>query len=710
VEAIKKIVIKTPISKIKYIGKDKFCVIDEENSLRIYSLKDYKLIGGFRIKLPKNRSLENSVDISTNGKYLAIAIDGKRKTSIWDIEKKKQLYILGWHKGNVLSVSFDKEERYLLTGGEDGRAYLWSLITGKMVGALPPHADYILSTDFSLNSLWAATGSYDRSITITNITSMGLSFKKRSHRGAVTNLKFISNRQMISGDKTGELIVWNYTQGNVIKRLENMSDMVVDIAVDKDNKYIFVISTDKKVALYSLENYNLISYDFIKLPSQPSSIEYIANKDYLLIGTLDGDIYIYDLLLDERELKAFLKSKKYSLAYDLIAKNPFLKVSKAYKLLENEWNKTLEIAQKFLEKGDIESAKEFLSPFKEVPVKRVIVQNLIKDFREFDRFKQAVINVKYPLAYSLINQYPSFKDTIYYKKMEENWKRVFEAAKQAVLKENNIEKAKQILKPFRGVAQKTPLIQALFTQSEIYNLLKEKFMKKDFKEFFNLVKKYPFLIETDEYKNALNFAETVDKTIQILLKRGEYKKVISYAQILKEFPGYEEKSKEYIKEAKILMDFQRLIAAKNYKLIFDYVKTYPFLEDVIDYKELQNQIKNKIKIAEEYAAKGDIEGIIKNVGDLFKIKEYEIRIANLIKSAYLQQIIHLLTLKLKGKNVEAKILKAFKEYIRLFGFDLEISDLVEKAKRLKVNVDLSNLSQGDISTLMNKKLSSKIYE
>ena len=709
-EAIKKIVIKTPISKIKYIGKDKFCVIDEENSLRIYSLKDYKLIGGFRIKLPKNRSLENSVDISTNGKYLAIAIDGKRKTSIWDIEKKKQLYILGWHKGNVLSVSFDKEERYLLTGGEDGRAYLWSLITGKMVGALPPHADYILSTDFSLNSLWAATGSYDRSITITNITSMGLSFKKRSHRGAVTNLKFISNRQMISGDKTGELIVWNYTQGNVIKRLENMSDMVVDIAVDKDNKYIFVISTDKKVALYSLENYNLISYDFIKLPSQPSSIEYIANKDYLLIGTLDGDIYIYDLLLDERELKAFLKSKKYSLAYDLIAKNPFLKVSKAYKLLENEWNKTLEIAQKFLEKGDIESAKEFLSPFKEVPVKRVIVQNLIKDFREFDRFKQAVINVKYPLAYSLINQYPSFKDTIYYKKMEENWKRVFEAAKQAVLKENNIEKAKQILKPFRGVAQKTPLIQALFTQSEIYNLLKEKFMKKDFKEFFNLVKKYPFLIETDEYKNALNFAETVDKTIQILLKRGEYKKVISYAQILKEFPGYEEKSKEYIKEAKILMDFQRLIAAKNYKLIFDYVKNYPFLEDVIDYKELQNQIKEKIKIAEEYASKGDIEGIIKNVGDLFKIKEYEIRIANLIKSAYLQQIIHLLTLKLKGKNVEAKILKAFKEYIRLFGFDLEISDLVEKAKRLKVNVDLSNLSQGDISTLMNKKLPSKIYE
>ena len=709
-EAIKKISIKTAVSKIKYIGKDKFCVIDEENTLRIYSLKDYKLTGGFRIKLPKNRPLENGVDISANGKYVAISVSGKRKTSVWDIEKKRSLYILGWHKGNILSVSFDKEERYLLTGGEDGRTYLWSLITGKMVGALPPHADYVLSTDFSLNSLWAATGSYDKSITITNITSMGLSFKKRSHRGAVTTLKFISNHHLISGDKTGELIVWNYIQGAVLKRLPNMVDVVIDVIADKNSKYLFAISTDKKVALYSLEDYNLISNEFIKLLSKPSSLEYIADKNYLLVGTLDGDIYIYDLLSDEKELKAFLKSKQYAAAYDLIAKNPFLKVSNAYKLLENEWNKTLEIAHKFLEKGDIESAKEFLSPFKEVPLKRVIIQNLLKDFKEFEKFKQAVMQAKYPLAYSLINQYPSFKDTVYYKKMEENWKKAFNAAKDAILKENNLDKAKRILKPFRGVSQKTPLIQALFTKNELYNLLKEKFMKKDFKEFFYLVHKFPFLIETEEYKNALNFAEKIDKNIQILLKNGDYKKVLSYAEMLKDFPGYEKKAKEYIKEAQVLMDFQRLLAVKDYQAIFDYVKNYPFLEDVVDYQKLQNEIKQKLRLAEEYSAKGDIEGIIRSSEDLFKVKEYETRIANLIKSAYLNQIIHLLTLKLKGQNVEDKIIKAFKEYIHLFGFDLEISDLIEKAKRLKVNVDLSNLPEGDISTLIHQKLPSKIYE
>ncbi|GAX87865.1 conserved hypothetical protein [Lebetimonas natsushimae] len=708
-EPIKRITIKTPISKIKYIGNNKFCVVDEENTLRIYSLKDYKLIDGFRVKLPKNRPLENGVDISQRGKYLAVAVDGKKKTSVWDIENKKHIFTLGWHKGNVLSVSFDKEEKYILTGGEDGRAYLWSLATGKMIGALPPNADYILSTDFSLNSLWAATGSYDRSITITNITSLDFSYRKKSHRGAVTKLKFISNQRMISGDKTGELIVWNYAKGSVLKRLPNMIDQIVDVCVDENSKFLFVISTYSKVVLYSLENYEQITDEFIKLVSNPSSLEYIVDKHYLIVGTLDGDICIYDLLSDERELKALIKSKKYTLAYELLNKNPFLQATEAYKILENEWNKTLNVAHKFLEKGDIENAKEVLKPFMDVSVKRIIIQNLLKDFKEFDKFKNAVLNLKYPLAYSLANQYPSFKDTIYYKKMEEDWKKVFNLAKEAVLKEDNIEKAREILKPFRGVPQKTPLMQALFNEKQLYNLLKEKLAKKDFKEFFILVKRFPFLAETEEYKTAINFAKILDNKIQLLLKKGDYKKVIEYAKILEQFPGYEEKAKEYKEQARVLMDFQRLLAMKDYHAVFENVKMYPFLEETSDYKLFQQEINAKLIKAEKYAAKGDIEGILKSVGDLVKIKEYSIRIANLIKSAYLQQIISLLGKKIKGEKTDALIQKGIKNYINLFGFDLEIGDLIEKAKKLKVNINLENISEGNIANLLNRKLPVKIY-
>ena len=65
----------------------------------------------------------------------------------------------------------------------------------------------------------------------------------------------------------------------------------------------------------------------IQLVSNPSSLEYIVDNHYFIVGTLDGDICIYDLLSDDRELKALFKSKKYTLAYELVNKNPALQAT-----------------------------------------------------------------------------------------------------------------------------------------------------------------------------------------------------------------------------------------------------------------------------------------------------------------------------------------------------------------------------------------------
>ncbi|WP_457564955.1 WD40 repeat domain-containing protein, partial [Caminibacter sp.] len=285
--------LKHPISLLKYIN-GKIGVIDKLNTFRMFDVSNFSLIGGFKIKLPENNPLENSVDISPYGNYLAVAIKGKRKTTIWDINQKKLIHTLGWHKGEVLSVSFDYDENYLITGGMDGRAYLWSVELGKMVSSLPPHPDYILSSAFSKNSLWAATGSYDKMISITNISSMNINYRKKSHRGAVTKIKFLKNR-MISGDKTGELIVWDYAKGKIISRMHNVADMVIDMGTDEKEEYLFVITKTKYVYLYDLKTYELITDKFITLSELPSSITYVQENTTLWIGTLGGSIYIFDI-------------------------------------------------------------------------------------------------------------------------------------------------------------------------------------------------------------------------------------------------------------------------------------------------------------------------------------------------------------------------------------------------------------------------------
>lgn len=710
-QPVKILHIKASISKIRYIGEGKLCVVDENNSVRIFELSDFKLVDGFRIKLPKNNPLENSIDISSNGKYIAIAIRGKHKATVWDVESKKLIYTLGWHKGDIISLSFDREEKYLMSGGEDGRAYIWSMATGKMVSSMPPHADYITSVAFSKNCLWGATGSYDKSVTITNISSMEISYRKRVHKGAVTFLKFLNKQRLLSGDKSGELVMWNYAKGRVEKRLASMLDMIFDIAVDGEEQYAFVISnTIKKVALYNLDTYEQITDEFIKMLEQPIALEFVPETNYIVVGTIDGGIYFYDLYEDEKKLKEYITAKDYENAYELVSGNPFLKHTETFKKLEAIWEKTLQQAQSLFEKGEMQAAKQILAPFLKIPAKRTFIQSLMHDFNEFEKFKTAVIKGKYPLAYSLVAQYPYLKNTVYYKKMEEVWRKTFNKAKALIMQRGKDDEVREILMPFRGVTEKTPFIQTLFNQKQLYQLLTLKLAKKDFKEFFNLISRFPFLADSEEYQKAVLYGENLIKKANELFKKGEYKKVLNIAEMLENFPKYKEEAKELAQHAKVLIEFHRILATKDYNLIEKFVKEYPFLEDVEDYQKIEKEFREKLQEAEYNASNGEVKPILEKLKDYMDVEEKRYKIGQLVKSAYLQQIISLLVKAFKGSDVAEKIINGIKNYIKIFGFDMEISDLVEKAKKLKIKVNVGGIPEGGLNKWHLFKLPEHIWE
>jgi len=675
---VKLVNIKNPVFRIRVSKDGLIYVFDSTNIIRIYD-ETFKLKDGAKIKMPAHNVFENTSDISPNGNYIAIAEVKGKKTFIYDLKNKKMKYKFGWHKGEVLLVSFDEEENYLLTGGMDGRAYMWSLKLGRMLNALPPHPDYILSGGFSKNSLWAATGSYDRLISITNIASINVSYRKKVHRGAVNKIKFFNGNIMISG----ELVKWDFRKGKVLKRFENMADMVVDFVSDEKQEFLFAITKEKRVYLYDFESGELIIQEFIKLSEFPSVLAYNPNLNHLYVGCVDGSLYIYDLLKDENELKNLINEKKYSKAYELIKKNPILKRTKEYKELENIWEKTLSAIQKLLEKGEIEKAKYLFEPFKNESIKRNIFQSLLKDYAEFEKFKNAVINQKYPLAYSLARQYPIFKESAYYKKMENDFKKAFNKARE-LIKLGKADMAKEIFKPFRGVSEKVSLIQSLFNEKMLYDLLKKLIAKKEFKEFFNFVERYPFLVDTNEYEMAMKYGEAFLNQAKESIKKGDYKEALRYTEILKNFPKYRQQAEEIENEAKNILNFLMFIANKDYDKVEEMIDRYPYLEKLDDYQNFMKEYKKLINEGERYAVVGDVEKIKHLFNDYVNYNLFKTFVYQLVKRAYLNQIMAYL----KEKEIE-KLIKGIKNYIKLFGFDNEIGDLMKMAKKLgaKFNLD-----------------------
>ena len=674
--------IKNPVFRIKVTKNGLIYVLDTLNTIRIFDEK-FKLKTGAKIKMPPHNPFENTADISYGGNFIAIA-DRNKKTYIWDINKKAMKYKFGWHKGDVLNVTFDWEEKYLLTGGSDSRAYIWSLKLGRMLLALPPHADYILSGGFSKNNLWSATGSYDRLITVTNIASPNLNFRKKSHRGAVNKIKFFDKNIMISADKTGEIIKWDFRKGKIIKRFANMADMVVDFDTDEKQEFLFAITKEKRVYLYDFETGELITQEFIKLSNFPTVICYNRNNDYLYVGCVDGSLYLYNLLGDENRLETYLANKEYEKAYELIKQNPILKRTDAYKKLENIWEKTLENIYKLLEAGKMEEAKKLFAPFNNSSMKRVFFQNLLKDYSEFEKFKNAVINTRYPLAYSLVRAHPVFKQSVYFNKMENDFKKAFNKARE-LIKLGRDEQAKELLKPFRGVSEKAALIQSVFNEKMLYDLLKQKLGKKDFNGFFELINRYPFLTDTDEYDLAMKYAKNLKEKAEEFLNKGDYKTAIKYAQILKEFPSYKEEAQKIIEKAKTISNFLYYLANSDFDMVEELTNRYNFLENLYDYKLFINKYKNLIAKAEKYALSGDIKNLKKEFENLIKYKSIKNLLMNLVKRAYLNQIISLF----QKKDTE-KIAKSIKNYIALFGFDNEIGDISKLAKKRGIKFHIEN--------------------
>jgi len=678
---LKTVSIKQPVFKIKVVESGEIYVLDTKNTIRIFD-ENFKLKGGVKVKMPEHNPFENTADISPKGTFLAIAEVKGKKTFVWDIKTKTIKYKFGWHKGEVLNVAFDNDENYLLTGGADSRAYIWSLKFGRMLMALPPHPDYILSGGFSKNNLWVATGSYDRLITITNITSTNVSYRKKIYRGAVNKIKFFNKNIMVSGDKTGEIVKWDFRRGKILQRFTNMADMVVDFDIDEKQEFLFAVTKEKRVYLYDFENGEIISQEFIKLNTIPTVITYNPNNEHLYVGCIDGSLYIFDLLEDRIKLEKAIKEKKYALAYELIKKNPVLKRTKEYKELELIWEKTLGAINRLLEKGEVEKAKVLFSPFKEVPLKRSMFQSMLKDYGEFEKFKTAVVNRKYPLAYSLARTYPVYKQSVYYKKMEDDFKKSFNKARE-LIKLGKAESAKEVLKPFRGVSEKSALIQSLFNEKRLYDLLRNKFAKREFKDFFALINRYPFLSETDEYEKAMKYGELIKQKAYEAIKKGDYKDAIKYANVLKNFPGFSEEAEEISKEAENILKFLLYLAEKDYDAIESLVQKYHYLEELDDYKKFMRNYQNLIEKGEKYAILGDVAKLKEIFSPYVYYELFRSRVNQLVKRAYLNQIISLL--KTKDLN---KIVKSIQNYIKLFGFDNEIGDLSKFAKKkgAKLNI------------------------
>ena len=687
--------IKNPIILIKILDDGSLLIVDNETTIRYFDMETFEVLNGFKAGVHHMRYKTNVVAFSNNGEYFALLSGDLKETRLYNAISKKAIAKVNRHHGEVSCVGIDPSGRYMFSCGDDGKTFAIDIKSGKLAFTIPVHVDTVNDIVFSKNGNWIATASYDRKISIFNLAMMTPKHKLKAHAAPVMKLRFLKKSRIFSIDKNATGIIWNIYTGKVIERLEGIHDDVTQVTTSGDDQFLFLGTALGYVLVYDLDTYKQLSKKYIKLHSSISALEFDANKNQLIIGTEAGDIHFFNVYEGEDELKELLKNKNYDAIQQRAEDNPLLAYTKIYDLVANLWEKTLEKAKMCLQNGDKKTAILLFKSFKNIPEKNRIMQRVILEYADFEKFTMLAKQGKLPLAYGLANQHPLYKDSKVYKSLELRWQKAFVIAQKYSLEPKGAEKAKEILAPYRGISEKTKLIQELLTQGEVYKRFRVSIGQKDFKISFELIKQHNFLMEFPEYRTIMNYADTLYIKSQEFIMAGDTHAAIKMLRVLSDFPDFKEEVKALMLDIESKQKFFNAIKEEDTILAYNLMAVSEDLQSTTDGKRLQEQWNIDLGKANSYAADGDVKNVEKSLEQYMHISSKYMSLASVFGWAYMIQ----LEQAIKRKEDKFVIENGIKNYILCFGVQDQIESFfnifMKYYKDSKLTLDLQ--TKGSLS-------------
>jgi hypothetical protein len=660
---IKKKNIVQPVILIKILDNGELVAIDSKTIVRFYNKDTLEVLNGFKVNIEHERYRTSIVAFSSDGKYFATLSADCRESRLYNADTKKLQSKVGRHQGEVSCVSIDPKNRYMFSCGDDGKTFAVDMKSAKLAFTLPMHVDTVNDIAFSRDGQWVATASYDRKISIFNLDIMTQRHKLKFHSAPVMNLLFLSKHRLLSIDKNSKILVTNIHTGELISRVDTAHDDVIRLTISDDSRFLFLGTALGYVIVYDLDEYKLITRDFIKLSTTVTSIVYDQKSKHLIVGSKKGDILVYDIYDGLDDMKVAYQNQEFDKIEKYTSKNPLLKYTKTYKIFENLWEKTYEKAKLLLEMGDKQKAIKIFQPFKNIPSKNQMMQKLLVDYEDFEKFATVVKQRKFPVAYSLANTNQIYKDSNLYKAMEKEWKKAFRLARQYTMDPRGADKAREILKPYRGISEKTKLVQDLLTQGEVYKRFRASMSQKDFKICFELIRQYPFLKEFPEYDSLMAYADTLYIKSQEAIKKDDTHAAIKMLRILVDFNDFKDEAEELIKEVEKRQKFFNAIENKDDALAYNLMATSEDLQNTPDGKKLQEKWNNALLKANECAVKGDVDCLKEALKDYMHISSKYMAIATVFAWCYMTQLEN----AIKKKEEQSVIENGIRNYILSFG-------------------------------------------
>ncbi len=259
----------------------------------------------------------NTIAWSTDGSYLAVS--KKDKIYILDHKNFKVLeelrgQISDISAGDVTSVAFSPNGKYLLSGHKSGEVFIWSTKTWGNVMA-PWGMAWTLSTGsvpsvaFSPDGKLLATGDWDNRIDIwlaenwkelkrfkNSEPSKDIPKKYtifRSVQSQVRSIDFSPNGELLATGGNDRIIrIWSTDTWKNIKSLKGGENWISSVTFSPDGKYLASGDHDGEVYIWDVKKWN-IEKTFSEHSIRCLCVTFSPDGHYLASGGDNGELFLY---------------------------------------------------------------------------------------------------------------------------------------------------------------------------------------------------------------------------------------------------------------------------------------------------------------------------------------------------------------------------------------------------------------------------------
>jgi hypothetical protein len=684
-----------PVIVLEILEDGRLLVVDSKTNIRYLKLETMETEGGFKTGVHHERYANRVVSFSKDGVFFALIANEGKEARLYNASTKKFVAKVDRHHGSVSCVGVDPQGHYMFSCGEDGKTFVVDIQTAKLAFTLPVHRDTIEDIAFSPNAQYVATGSFDRRILLFNLSLMAPKAHLKAHTAPIAKLLFIDTHRLVSIDKKNTAIVWDVAHAKVLCRLEGIHDDVSCLACSTDKRFLFLGTKLGYVLAYDLATYKLLSHKYIKRDASITAMVFDGDREHLYVGGEDGTLLCYDIFEGREQMQEVLQEKRYALIEKQIEANPLLVYTKPFLLFSALWERTLQKGVEYLQQGDTKAAQKMFERFREIPSRNKIIHKVFAEYQEYPKFVALVEHKKLPLAYSLAATHPMYKESPLYLKLEEEWKKTFAAAQKLSLDPKNGEKVKEMLAPYRGIPQKSQLIQELLSKSNIYMRFRVALGQQDFVVVFELIKQNPFLKEFPEYEALMAYADSLYIKAQKLLEADDTHAAVKIFRTLRSFPDFEPEALDAIKEIECRQRFFTALDDKDTAKAYNLLAVCETLQNTNEGKALQEAWNADLAHANRCAVEGNVEGIKTALESYMHISSKYRSLATVFGWCYMTQLEH----AMKKKAGKLLIEKGIKNYILNFGLNDQIMSLAaifeQHYPESKLNFEL--LTQGSMA-------------